>query len=353
MKNIFLILLFFFYCISAAGESLTWGYQKSDINKSKKNIRFKRKVLVAIIDTGIDLNNDKLKHNLWINPGETGKDNLGRDKASNNIDDDKNGYIDDIHGWNFVNNSPNIQDSHGHGSHVAGIISQITSDSQLVILKFFDPRSKPQDNLKNTINAIKYATQLGVDIINYSGGGNVSSKEEEFAIREAFEKRILIVAAAGNERSNSDIYSFFPAGYNYSNILSVAAVNVNGRLIASSNYGNKTVSLSAPGENILSYLPSKKLGLMSGTSQATAFASGTAALYMQTLDFKVDPRQVILHLINTAEKSTHLKGKVRSEGYINGFRALRMKNSNSTAFGAIIINDYDKSNDFYSADSNL
>ena len=131
-------------------------------------------------------NHEDLRSNLWKNKGETGLDKQGRSKETNKIDDDGNGFIDDVHGWNFVSNNNKVKDYHGHGTHVAGIvgaeggngkgISGVSPKVNLMILKYYDPRFSNTDNLKNTIKAIEYATKMGAKIINYSGGGTQYSQ---------------------------------------------------------------------------------------------------------------------------------------------------------------------------------
>ncbi len=138
------------------------------------------KVVVAVIDTGIDTEHKDLKKSIWINAGETGKDALGRDKATNGVDDDGNGYADDVNGWNFVDNNNKVVDVEGHGTHIAGIITtqfskqkHSGSELQLMAIKYYSPKLSNQVNMLNTIKAIQYATQMKAQIVNYSAGGAV------------------------------------------------------------------------------------------------------------------------------------------------------------------------------------
>lgn len=231
-----------------------------------------RDIVIAIIDTGVDINHPLVKDNLWTNP---------REKISS-YDDDGNGYADDLHGWNFVSNSHDLTDNHGHGTHIAGIIKQRAPSARVkfMILKYYDPAQPAQDNLMNTVKAIRYATRMKADIINYSGGGDEKSPLEEAAIREAEREGILFVAAAGNEGRNTDESGYFPAGYRLSNMISVAALDTQKTLLASSNYGVRSVDIAAPGKHIYSSLPGGHYGFMSGTSQATAWVTGLAANLM-------------------------------------------------------------------------
>ncbi|MBO9665474.1 MAG: S8 family serine peptidase [Bdellovibrio sp.] len=231
-----------------------------------------RDIVIAIIDTGADITHPLIRDNLWTNPNE----------KSNGLDNDGNGYAGDLHGWNFVSNNNDVSDNHGHGTHVAGIIRSRTLSSRVkfMILKYYDPGQTGKNNLMNTVRAIRYATKMKVDIINYSGGGEERSELEEKAIREAQAQGILFVAAAGNDGRNTDKIGYFPAGYKLKNILSVAAMDESRHLISSSNYGKNSVDIAAPGKNIYSSLPGGQYGLMTGTSQATAWVTGLAASMM-------------------------------------------------------------------------
>ncbi|MGE3973968.1 MAG: S8 family peptidase [Bdellovibrionales bacterium] len=293
-----------------------------------------REIRVAIIDTGADIKHPDLKNNLWVNNGEIGKDANGKDKTTNGVDDDKNGFVDDVHGWNFVGNNNNLVDHHGHGTHIAGIvgaeggngigISGVAPNVSLMVLKYYDPQSRANDNLTNTIKAIRYAVKMKAHIINYSGGGVEYSAEERKAIEEANREGILFVAAAGNERSNSDISHYYPADYDLPNIISVTAINPNAQVLASSNYGMKTVHIAAPGEGIFSTLPGMKYGIMTGTSQATSFVSGVAALIMaanRSFNFV----QVKNQILSTADEISTLRSKTRTSGKLNSWAALAIQ----------------------------
>lgn len=308
-----------------------WGLKKADAARAWSVSKGSKSVIVAVIDTGADVKHENLSANVWINPGETGKDSKGRDKANNGIDDDGNGFIDDVHGWNFVSNNNNLTDNHGHGTHIAGIIGAnavngkgfrgISQDVSLMILKYYDPKVAGTDNLKNTVASIKYAVKMGANIINYSGGGTEFSQEEHDAIVEAEKKGILFVAAAGNERSNSDQFRYYPADYGLSNIISVTAIDPSTEVLSSSNYGTETVDIAAPGQNILSLLPGGSYGMMTGTSQATAFVSGAAALVMARREaYKaVDVKKYIL---STGDAMASLSAKTRTSRQLNLYKSL-------------------------------
>ena len=321
-----------------------WGLMgtngKSDIRAARawEITKGSRDIIVAIIDTGIDPNHEDLHGNLWKNKGETGLDKQGRPKETNKIDDDGNGFIDDVHGWNFVSDNNRVKDYHGHGTHVAGIIgaeggngkgiSGVSPKVTLMVLKYYDPRFSNTDNLANTIKAIKYATKMGAKIINYSGGGTQYSQLEFDAIKQARDKGILFVAAAGNESSNSNKFNYYPAKYSskLNNIISVTAINRSTKVLSSSNWGHLTVHIAAPGENIFSTLPGNKYGHMTGTSQATAFVSGVASLlYAQNREF--DYLAVKNQILSTADEKKSLKSKTITSGKLNAWAALAMQSS--------------------------
>jgi subtilisin family serine protease len=286
-----------------------------------------REVKVAVIDTGCDIHHPDLRNSLWHNPGESGLDARGNNKATNGIDDDHNGFVDDLYGWNFVNDNPDVTDSHGHGTHIAGIIAAEPNSSggsrgvapgvSLMILKYYDTSSNGMYNLTNTVAAIHYAIQMGANIINYSGGGVLRSEEEEAALALAKAHGILVVAAAGNDGMNTDFHHFYPADYDLTNILAVGATDRDERLLRMSNFGRSTVDVVAPGKNIYSTLPNGLHGYMSGTSQATAFATGVAAALISSRLSGSNPEEVIRRMLAASTHRASLEGKIKSGGLLD------------------------------------
>ncbi len=309
-----------------------WGLKKSDAARAWSVSQGNKNTVIAVIDTGIDEKHEDLKNNLWTNPGESGTDAKGSDKASNGIDDDQNGFTDDVHGWNFVSGNNKLTDNHGHGTHIAGIIGAeagngkgiigISPNVSLMVLKYFDPKVPNTDNLKNTIASIRYAVKMGAHIINYSGGGTDYSQDEFEAVELAEKKGVLFVAAAGNERSNSDQHHYYPADYSLKNIISVTAIDPTTEVLSSSNYGVLTVDIAAPGQNILSCLPQNSYGLMTGTSQATAFVTGAASLVMSHKNQYFKAAEIKKYILATGDSSTSLIAKTKTSRQLNLFKAL-------------------------------
>jgi subtilisin family serine protease len=233
-----------------------------------------------------------------------------------------------IFGRDFSKSSNNPYapiDKHGHGTHVAGIIRSVFPKVKILPLKYYNPNASGQDNLDSTIKALKYAVDMNVDIINYSGGGPEASTAERRVLREAEKKGILVVAAAGNERSNIDDVSnaYYPASYGLSNILTVTAHDQNLKILRSSNWGRRSVDVSAPGYRIKSSIPNGRAGYMTGTSQATAFATGLAALIMANHP-KYNFKQIKKIIKQAATKEVSLAGKCSTSGKIDANRTLAL-----------------------------
>lgn len=270
-----------------------------------------RRIVVAVVDTGIDADHPLLKKNIWRNP-----------------------LIPKEYGWNFVTNKANPTDEHGHGTHVAGIIaavrdkelgvSGVAPNVRILPVKYYSDANRGSVNLKNTVKALNYAIDQHVDIINYSGGGPEFAEDEYLALKRAESEGILVVAAAGNDHQDTDKRDnyYYPAAYRLSNIISVAATDIRNNLLATSNWGKKRVDVVAPGENIYSTLPGKRYGYMSGTSQATAFVSGIAALLL-SCNSDLDPTELRNIIMNTVDQFPQLMEKIASGGRVNAYAALR------------------------------
>jgi subtilisin family serine protease/chitodextrinase len=287
-------------------------------------------VVVGVIDTGIDHTHPDLAENIWRNPGESGLDALGRDKRTNGIDDDQNGFIDDVIGWDFVNEDNDPMDDHGHGTHVAGTIGArgnngigvagVSWHVRLMPLKFLD--SGGSGSTSDAIRAIEYAASFVDDagrplvpITNNSWGGGQRSKALESAIAAS---GALFVAAAGNSGSSSK--NFFPAGYSLANIIAVAATDRQDALASFSNYGS-WVHLGAPGAGILSAAPGAAYRTASGTSMAAPHVAGAAALVAARRPL-APPVELKAAILDNVDLVPALSGKTQSGGRLNARRAL-------------------------------
>jgi subtilisin family serine protease len=291
------------------------------INKNSELKLQAPSITIAIIDTGVDIEHKDLKKFIWTNPGETGLDKNGRDKATNGLDDDGNGFADDVHGWNFVKNNNDVSDDNGHGTHIAGIIrkefqkhhtdSTSPRAARFMILKYYNEKAANIENVINTAKAIEYANHMQANIINYSGGGASEYPKEFEAIKNAGKKNILFVAAAGNNNENTDNLKYYPANYPLKNIISVAATDNEGELVSFSNYGKNSVDIAAPGQLIYSTLPNNTYGVMSGTSQATAFVTGIAASLMAKYGKGQKSQDLLQDLLASSQYNKSLKGKTK------------------------------------------
>lgn len=215
-------------------------------------------VIVALLDGGADYLHPDLTNNVWRNPGESGG---GRE--SNGIDDDGNGFVDDVYGFDFYQDDNDPSDADGHGTHVAGIVgaqgdnamgvSGVSRQCRLMICRFLDASGNGLTS--DAIDAVNYAVANGARVINNSWVGGGYSAALEAAIANARDQGVLFVAAAGNTSSDNDVITVYPAGYEVSNVIAVAATTRLDGLATFSNYGAGSVKLGAPGTEILSTDP--------------------------------------------------------------------------------------------------
>ncbi|MEN9529879.1 MAG: hypothetical protein RI932_1752, partial [Pseudomonadota bacterium] len=269
---------------------------------------------------GVDYNHEDLINNIWRNP---------REIAGDNIDNDGNGFVDDVVGWDFYNRDNRPWDDNGHGTHTAGTlgatggngvgISGIAPRVSIIPLKFLSRHGT--GTTEDAIRSINYAVDAGAHILSNSWGGDEYSQALEEAIVAAGEKNVLFVAAAGNDGTDNDSTPMYPASYDLPNVLSVAASTSDEQLADFSNFGFKSVHLAAPGDVIHSTIPQSRYGIMSGTSMACPAVAGAAALLKA---YRPGLSAVALKetLLSTAERSPAYEGKVVSGGRLNVERAL-------------------------------
>ena len=274
-----------------------------------------RDVLVAIIDTGVDYNHPDLVDNIWTNTAEV---------PNNGIDDDHNGFVDDVHGYNFQGKTGDPMDDNKHGTHCAGTIGAVGDNGigtagvswrvSMMGIKFLS--ASGSGSLDAAVESIKYATKMRVNIMSNSWGGGGYSRTLEDAIKEARNAGILFVAAAGNEKNNNDNRRSYPASYDVDNIISVAASDNRDIMASFSNYGARTVHLSAPGVRIYSTVPGGRYDSFSGTSMATPHVSGAAAL-LWSLNRGWSFANVRERLLATVDPIPALASKTISGGRLN------------------------------------
>lgn len=336
-----------------------WGITKVGADIAWKNAEQGKGIVVAVTDSGVDYTHPDLVNNLWRNKGEIPGDG---------IDNDKNGYVDDIVGWDFAANDNKPFDltlslldiilsggNPGHGTHVSGVVGARLNNGQgvagvaplvkIMCLRFIT--EKGQGDTTNAVRAIDYAVANGASIINASWGGEKGSEDDSAlieAITRAKNKGVIFVAAAGNGRTDSttmtsagfdndnDAKPMVPASYDIENIVSVAALDDQDQLAKFSNWGHKSVKLGAPGVKILSTVPGNRyqdtiieLGTTKvtwdGTSMAAPFVAGALAVVWSENQTQT-AAEVINTLLTKVTPASALKSKVATEGRLE-MRAVR------------------------------
>ena len=258
----------------------TGGTPNADINAPEawNTLTGTGGTVVAVLDTGVDYNHPDLRDNMWVNSGEI---------AGNGLDDDKNGYVDDIYGYDFANNDSNPMDDDGHGTHCAGTIAAVGNNgigvagvnwnAKIMALKFLGTNG---GTTSDAIRALDYAVMMGVKLSNNSWGGGPASQALSVAIDRAAKANHIFIAAAGNSFNNNDVNPSFPASYLQDNIVSVAAIDHNGAIADFSNRGTFSVDIGAPGVDILSCQPGGGYQFLSGTSMAAPHVAGAMSLLL-------------------------------------------------------------------------
>lgn len=280
-------------------------------------------VVVAVLDSGVDYTHPDLISNIWLRP-----DNIPQYK------DDELGSFNDLQGFNAADNLSDPMDDNGHGTHCAGIIGAEGDNDEgiagvnwkvkIMPLKFMGRGGF--GTTKDAIEAINYAIDrkrngVNVRVINASWGSTSYSKALEDAIRAAGEEGILFVAAAGNATTDNDKRPHYPSNYKLPNVISVAALDRNDQLASFSNYGAKTVHIAAPGKDILSTWLNDAYREASGTSMATPYVAGVAALILAS-EPKLTVEKLRQKILKSVDANSSLNGKVESGGRINAAKAL-------------------------------
>ena len=282
------------------------------------------KVVVAVLDSGVDYTHEDLIQNMWLRPA-----NLAP------YQDRELGTIDDEHGFNAIDSASDPMDENGHGTHCAGIIGAEGENNigiagvnwkvQIMPLKFMNAGGF--GTTKDAIEAINYVIDrkkagVNVRVISASWGSTQRSRALEEVIRKAYENDILFVAAAGNATTNNDRNPHFPSSYNVPNVISVAALDRHDELARFSNYGVKSVAIAAPGVDILSTWLGNAYEEKSGTSMATPVVSGVAALILSEHP-RLSVDELKKKLLASTDPIVALKGKTVTGGRINAAKALQ------------------------------
>jgi subtilisin family serine protease len=305
-------------------------------------------MVIADVDSGVDFEHEDLAGNLWTNPGESGNDSKGKDKRTNGVDDDGNGCIDDYRGWDFVgsispaeaalgtfrpDNDPkvrgtNIDASRNHGTGTTGCAAAVTNNAKGIASAGFNCKYLPikcgSDQFGNAVlrgyEGIRYAVNLGAQIVNCSWGGEGSSPAEQDFINFATAKGSLIIAAAGNDSKSIDNFDQYPA--NYANVLVVGASDASDRRASFSNTGLR-VDVWAPGDNILMTASNNLYVSESGTSFACPIVAGVAGL-IRSLHPDWTPKMVMHQLRSTCDNVLVANQSARPQFYgrINAYKAL-------------------------------
>jgi len=279
-----------------------------------------RAVKIAVIDTGIDYRHPDLRDQMWVNEAEL--------NGTDGVDDDGNGYVDDIHGFDFANNDGDPMDGHSHGTHCAGTIGAshnafgvagVMRDVEFVGIKFLTDSGS--GSTENAIKSIDYATKVGVDLMSNSWGGGGRSEALKEAIERANDAGIVFTAAAGNSSTNNDSRPHYPSNYEVENVISVAATTAADDLASFSCYGRRTVHIGAPGHKILSTTKNGGYESYSGTSMATPHVSGVIGLLLAN-EAGLTPVEIRQRVMSTSDPVAALRGKTINGGRINAYNLL-------------------------------
>lgn len=293
-----------------------WGLRAVEANEQIWDETSGESVVVAVTDTGVDYTHADLAENIYFNLDEIPNDG---------IDNDNNGYVDDVVGWSGVTNNGLSMDRHGHGTHVAGIIAAqingfgvvgVAPRAKILPVKVLNDQG--YGNLATIVAGLNYVKTLrtrGVNIrvINASWGGGAHSTVLQNLINELHGLGVVFVAAAGNSASNNDHHPTYPA--NYINSVSVASIDESRLISFFSNYGN-SVHIGAPGSAIVSTLPDGRYGSMSGTSMAAPFVSGALALFFDKYP-SLTASEAVSVLLDTCVKNPDIADKIRNGCTLN------------------------------------
>jgi subtilisin family serine protease len=295
------------------------GVAGMDINilQAWTQTKGRRSIRIGVIDGGVDYTHEDIRENMMVN--------LAEKNGETGVDDDGNGYVDDIYGYDFGDNDSDPEGS-SHGTHVAGSIGAVhnqlgiagvMSDVQLLSIRMF---GKKGGSLESAIKSIDYGIKREVDILSNSWGGGKFSQALKDAIKRAEEAGIVFVVAAGNYNHDNDKRPIYPASYDVSNIIAVGSHNSEGEKASHSCYGRKTVDVFAPGVDVLSSVPGNDYEIKTGTSMATPHVSGVVGLIL-SLYPDLTPAEVRQRLIETSTRKG-VFAKYGQGGMVNAHNAV-------------------------------
>lgn len=310
-------------------DSRLWGLNNTGQNGGKVNAdinapeAWKQHVgrndgpIIAVIDTGIDYNHPDLKDNMWVNTGEI---------PGNGIDDDGNGVVDDVYGYNAFADSGDPMDGHSHGTHCAGTIGAVGNNgigvvgvnhkARLMAVKIFSDSGST--NTAAILRGIEYTTKMGATITSNSWGGGPFSQAQ----KDAFEaSSALHIKAAGNNGRDNDKFANYPSNYEIANNVAVAASDRFDNKARFSQYGVVNVDIAAPGVDVFSTIPGDKYGNMSGTSMATPHVAGVAGLVASAFP-ELDAQGIKDKVLNGADQLENWKQFVAEGRRLNAEGAL-------------------------------
>lgn len=314
----------------------SWSLERIGAPLAWTRVRGLHAPLVAVLDTGLDVDHPALLPNLWRNPKEV---------AGNHRDDDHNGVVDDVHGFDAIGHSGDLTDRGEHGTHVAGIVaahaSQVTGlawEGRVLPIKIFDDQGN--SDVDSVCDGIRYAAAQGARILCCSWGAAMPFNPALFESMRDFPG--LIVCSAGNQGSDNDRQPHYPSSFELDHVIAVGASSRQDRLCFTSNYGAQSVDLVAPGEQILSTVPGGRCKVKSGTSQAAPQVAAAAALLWEAHP-DWSRQQVKEQLLASVDGLPQLQGKVASGGRLNVARALELRGGHGPHLLRDFVSDVERS----------
>jgi subtilisin family serine protease len=307
---------------SAYQDGTLWGLQRINSASAWDITNGSTNVIVAVVDSGIRHTHQDLAAQMWLNPGEI---------ATNGVDDDRDGIVDNVYGLNAINNSGNTSDDNSHGTHVSGTIGAAANNAgavvgvcwkvRLMACKFLD--STGNGYTSDAVECIDFAVANGARVINCSWGGGDYSQALFNSLSAARTAGVLVIVAAGNDGFNNDAMPTYPASYNLDNLIVVAAIDQSDGLANFSNYGSTSVDLAAPGVGIYSCTAASDLAYdtYKGTSMAAPHVTGvTALLLAQTPGLSLATLRQ--RLLGSTVFLPSLSGRCVTGGRVDAFKAL-------------------------------